>query len=88
MFAAMPNVKEVAGSTIWPRFFGDKNVDPQMYVPFQLGTILNTSLMRAEATLKKIQMEFDYTQEAQGHFAMLQAGDVAAKKNRSGPYSQ
>ena len=59
-----------------------------MYIPFQLGIIMSTSLTRAEATLAKYQKEYDYAQEARERFAQLQEGDMKAKKSRSGPYGQ
>jgi hypothetical protein len=85
--AALTNVKDVAGETIWERFYADKQVTVEMYVPFQLGNILNLSLMKAEATLKKFQKDFDLAEDAKKSFEAMQADDVEAKKCRKGPYS-
>ena len=86
--AAFTHMKEVAGDTIWDRFFVASDVTTELYVPFQLGTVLNCSLMRAEGPLKKFQKVFDYAQRAKDRFAELQASDATARSNRTGPYSQ
>ena len=86
--ASLQNIKDVAGTVIWTRFYADVEVDMETYVPFQLGAIMCTSLTRAESTLAKYQKEFDYAQEARERFAELQEGDIKAKKSRSGPYGQ
>ena len=84
---SLANIKDVVGETIWNRFYTDVQVSVDSYVPFQLGTILNLSLVKAEATLKKFQKDFDLAEDAKKSFEAMQADDVEAKKCRKGPYS-
>ena len=55
--AALAMMKELVGEQIWERFFSGKDVETSQYVPFQLGSIMNTALARAEAVLKKCNKE-------------------------------
>ena len=58
-----------------------------MYVPFQLGNILGSSLAKAEAALKKFQKEFDLAESAKKSFEDMHTVGVEAKRCRKGPYS-
>ena len=46
-------MKELVGEQIWERFFKGTDVEVTQYVPFQLGSIMNTAIARAETVFKK-----------------------------------
>ena len=80
-------VKSVAGEATWNRFFANRDITTEEYVAFQLGTVLNASLHRAEALLKKCAKEHDVSDSSRKIFTELKALHDEAKRIRSGPYS-
>ena len=79
-------MKALVGEQIWERFFLGKDMELSHFVPFQLGSILNTALARAETVLKKCVKDWDFTQQAQTHFSSLLEEDDNAKRARTGRY--
>ena len=77
----------MVGEQIWERFFQGVDVTVARYVPFQLVSILNIALARADAVLKKCAKEWDFTDKAKGRFAELMEEDAEAKRLRTGPYA-
>ena len=85
--AAFQLTREVAGEQIWTRFFDDRDVTTEHYVPFQPSTILNIVLTRAQPLLEKYCAEHDFTENAKKKFLEIMECDAEAKRQRSGPYS-
>ena len=77
----------MVGEQIWERFFLGVDVTTEQYVPFQLGSILNIALTKADAVLKKCAKDWDFTDKAKDRFAELLQEDAEAKRLRTGPYS-
>ena len=84
---AMSTIKGMMGEQIWERFFNGVDVTLSLYVPFQLGSILNTALSRAEAVLRKCAKEWDFLEKAEDHFSVLLEEDAEAKRQRTGRYA-
>ena len=63
-------------------------MDTAQYVPYQLGTIMNTAIARAEAVFKKCSKEWDFAEKARDHFAALLEEDAEAKREGTGRYSR
>ena len=85
--AAFLFVRNVAGEQIWARFFGGSTCFTEEYVPYQLGTILNASLHRADAILKKCNKQHDVAQTSKAYFLEHRKTNDEAKRQRSGPYA-
>ena len=87
--ATLTLLEEVVGEQIWERFFQGVDVTLAQYVPFQLGSILNTALARSGAVLEKCEKEWDFADRAKGRFAELMEEDAEAKRLRTGtgPYA-
>ena len=83
---ALAMMEELVGEQIWERFFNGKDVETSQYVPFQLGSVMNTALARAEAVLKKCNKDWDFAQKAKAYFTTLLEEDDKAKRARTGRY--
>ena len=79
-------MKDLVGEQIWERFFRGVDVVTAQYVPFQLASIMNTALSKAEALLKKCCKEWDLATKAKAHFSALLDQDAEAKRARTGRY--
>ena len=86
--AAMTMVKEVAGHTLWERFYAATEVQTTDYVPLQMGTILTTSLQNADHMMKKWAdlRGHQVGDKATERFNELREANETAKKSRTGPY--
>ena len=84
---ALAMMKSLVGEQIWERFFQGVEVVTAQYVPFQLASILNTALSKAEALLKKCNKEWDLASLAKAHFSSLLDQDAEAKRARTGRYA-
>ena len=81
-------MKELVGEQIWERFFKGTDVEVTQYVPFQLGSIMNTAIARAEAVFKKYSKEWDFAAKAKDHFLALLQEDDEAKREGTGRYAR
>ena len=79
-------MKDLVGEQIWERFFQGVDVVTAQYVPFQLASIMNTALSKAEALLKKCNEDWDLATKAKAHFSALLDQDAEAKRARTGRY--
>ena len=85
--AAFQLVRNVAGTQIWSRFFGGATLLTEEYVPYQLGTILNATLQKADAVLKKCNKQHDVALVSKNYFVEHKTADDALKRQRTGPYA-
>ena len=81
-------MKELVGEQIWERFFKGTDVEVTQYVPFQLGSIMNTAIARAETVFKKYSKEWDFAAKAKDHFLALLQEDDEAKREGTGRYAR
>ena len=81
-------LQEVVGEVLWKRFYDGKNVTTDLMVPFQMGTILQDTLLKAEVVMKTYGKLIDYTMQASAAFKALHEEDVKEKRDRSGKYSE
>ena len=86
--ASMSMVKEVAGHTLWERFYATSEVQTSDYVPLQMGTILATSLQNADHMMKKWAdlKGYQVGDKATERFNELREANETAKRSRTGPY--
>ena len=82
----LATMKYLTGEQVWERFFKGVDVETTQYVPFQLGTIMNTAISKAEAVFKKFSKEWDFADKAKEHFATLLSDDAQAKREGTGRY--
>ena len=79
-------MKDLIGKQVWERFFNGVDVETTQYVPFQLGTIMNAAIARAETVFKRCSKEWDFADKAKEHFAVLLREDAEAKREGTGRY--
>ena len=80
-------LREVAGEVIWKRLYGNTDVATDMLVPFQMGSILQDSFLRAEEAMKAYGKLVSYADRAAERFKELREEDQESKRRRSGMYS-
>ena len=80
-------LQEVAGETIWKRLYAGSNVTMDTLVPFQLGSILQESLARAETAMKAYAKLANYDRQAAERFKELHAEDLEERKAKRGKYA-
>ena len=77
----------LVGEVLWKRFYNGKNVTTDLMIPFQMGTILQDTLLKAEVVMKTYGKLVDYSAQASAAFKTLHEEDMKEKKDRSGKYS-
>ena len=80
-------LQEIVGEIIWKRMYSGADVTTDMLVPFQLGTILQDSLRKADEVMKTYSKLVDYKQQAAASFLALHEEHAKQQRGRTGPYS-
>ena len=80
-------IQDVVGEVLWKRFYSGSNVTTDLMIPFQMGTILQDTLLKAEVVMKTYGKLVDYSAQASAAFKALHEEDLKEKKDRSGKYS-
>ena len=80
-------LQEVAGEALWKHMYCGTNVATDMLVPFQMGGILQDSLLKAEEVMKTYNKLIDYGQQSSKKFKELHEEDAKERKDRAGKYS-
>ena len=80
-------LQELAGETLWQRMYNGADVTTDKFVPFQMGNILQESLLKADEKIKVYAKLVDYWPQATHKFMELHEEDAKEKENRSGKYS-
>ena len=80
-------IQDVVGEVLWKRFYDGKNVTTDLMIPFQMGTILQDTLLKAEVVMKAYGKLADYSIQASTAFKALHEEDLKERRDRSGKYS-
>ena len=80
-------LQDVAGETLWKRFYGEEVVTDGQLVPCQMREVLLGSLAAADTALEEYAKLINYEKEAKTCFQKIHEADANAKRTRTGPYS-